>query len=311
MNRTVIVYSADHVQVNGEVFPGGGEGDFGLVVPRNRSWGATLSASQIRSSLVLRTEVAAGNGTMVPGRDQEDMVVLALVEHGEVRVSPTHGPSFSVVQGDVFLYRTNQVYDVVWKHDCRVLAAGVPYDILDEFGLSPDVVDGPLTTAHALMQPALRFLDSAADTDESASALEAYFVEKLVQEMVGALLLSNRGIADAVENPRSSMYDRALRLMTARRSDPELMPEIVARDLNVSLRHLQRVFSQHGTSVAATLRRLRVEQALQLLQDERYDVLSVPEIARHAGFNSPQLLRRALNAHGRGSPLEIRAQRSG
>lgn len=309
VSRTVVVYSADHVQVNGEIFPGGGAGDFGLIVPRHPAWGATLSVSEIRSSVVMRIEVAAGHGTMVPARGQEDLLMVCLVERGGVRVDPKAGPAFRAGERDVFVYRTNQTYAVAWERDCRLLAAGVPYDILDEFGLSPEVVDGPLATAQALMQPALRFFDAAADTDEEASALEAYFVEKLVQEMVGALLLSNRGMADPAQSAPPSMYDRALRLMTARRADPHLMPEAVARDLNVSLRHLQRAFSQHGTSVAATLRRLRVEQAVHLLRDERYDVLSIPEVAHHSGFNSPQLLRRALAAHGWGAPLEIRAQR--
>lgn len=309
VRRAGLVYTADHVQFDGQTYPSNGEGNFGIIAPRQRAWGATASRMEIGASVLQRISIRAGRGTLVPGERQPALLTLVLVEEGSLEMSREGGVSFSAGTGDVFLYRTTERYDVAWNDDVVLLSAGVPLDIIEEFGMDHGVVDGPVGSETGLFEPTLRFLSAAADMDEGVSALDAYFVEKLIQEMFGALLLSSRGLGNAVEREAPGLYDRAVALITARRAESDLTPERIAGELNVSLRHLQREFSRHSTSVAATLRRLRVEQAIHLLTDARYDVLAVPDIAFHSGFASPQLLRRALAAHGWGSPLEIRSRR--
>ncbi|MCO1340223.1 hypothetical protein BJH93_15220 [Kocuria polaris] len=308
VRRAALIYTADHVQFDGQTYPSNGEGNFGIVAPRQRAWGATADRMEIGASVVQRISVRAGQGTLVPGTRQADLLTLGLVEEGSMELAREGGTSFTASAGDVFLYRTTERYDVVWNEDVVLLTAGVPLDVIDEFGMDHSVVDGPVGAETGLLEPTLRFLGAAADMDEGVTALDAYFVEKLIQEMFGALLLTSRGLRDVVERDAPGLYDRAVALITARRAERDLTPERIASEMNVSLRHLQREFSRHSTSVAATLRRLRVEQAIHLLTDARYDVLSVPDIAFHSGFASPQLLRRALAAHGWGSPLEIRSK---
>ncbi|GHD09777.1 hypothetical protein GCM10008096_22780 [Zhihengliuella salsuginis] len=186
---------------------------------------------------------------------------------------------------------------------------GVPLELADDFGIPHDAIDGLVPEASALTNPTRAFFDTATGVGDSVSALDAYFLEKIVIELMGALLLSSRGVGHAMRAGEASLHDKALALMTARRADQELSPAKIAQDLNVSLRHLQRDFSRNGASVADTLRRLRAEHAVQLLGDPQYDVLSIPEIAHYSGFSSPQLLRRALATFGWGSPADVRRGR--
>lgn len=92
------------------------------------------------------------------------------------------------------------------------------------------------------------------------------------------------------------LYQRAFRLMVAQASDPKCSPATLAADLSVSLRNLQRAFSQEGTSVAGMLRKLRLDTAQQLLATPEGQASSLEQVAKRSGFTSRATLQRALRA---------------
>jgi AraC-like DNA-binding protein len=77
-------------------------------------------------------------------------------------------------------------------------------------------------------------------------------------------------------------------------SQPQLSPELVARHLGISTRQLHRIFAREGTSVAAEIRRVRVERARVLLA--RDVVRPVTEIALACGFDSLPTFYRCFRA---------------
>lgn len=79
--------------------------------------------------------------------------------------------------------------------------------------------------------------------------------------------------------------------------------EIMAHDLNLSLRSLQRRLEAQGTSYAAILLNVKKEIALQLLQEESISLL---EIARYLGFSSSSNFSRAFKAWSGVSPSVYR-----
>ncbi|WP_344881966.1 AraC family transcriptional regulator [Zhihengliuella alba] len=309
VRRRRMVFTADSVIVDGVATRTGEQGAFGLVTPRQPSWGATVDRLDVGAVSLLRASVRPGAGRLEPD-DGERQLVFARVDSGRLEVVPETGPAFSVQGGQMFLYRSTEPYGLLWHEHVEVLLVGVPLELADEFGIRQEAVDGRLRTDSALRAPVLAFLEAMAAIDSAVGPLDAYFLEKLVHEMAAAVLLSNRRVGGIAEESQPGVYDRALSLMTALRADQNLTPERVAGELNVSLRNLQREFSRNGSSVAATLRRLRAELAVQLLTDPQYDVLTIPQVAYYAGFGSAPLMRRALTAHGWGTPAEVRQRRS-
>jgi transcriptional regulator GlxA family with amidase domain len=102
--------------------------------------------------------------------------------------------------------------------------------------------------------------------------------------------------------------DRVLKVLsrmeaTVEEPDPR---EALARLAGVSLRQLERLFLSHlGESVNGAYRRIRLEQALQLLKKTG---LSVTAAAIACGFTSSSHFSRAFKAHYGVSPVEARRQ---
>jgi AraC-like DNA-binding protein len=84
--------------------------------------------------------------------------------------------------------------------------------------------------------------------------------------------------------PYSVMHRRCLAYIEANLCDPKLSPEIIARAMGISVRHLHRVFSGAGDSVCESLSKRRLERCRGDLLDYRKRHLSIAEIAFRNGF---------------------------
>lgn len=153
------------------------------------------------------------------------------------------------------------------------------------------------------------FLRAIATTTKPASAIEDYAIGQLLMEMCGAVLLDRTGAVAGRGSPHDVLRDRALAVIAQQCADPDLTPELVARQVQSSLRQLQLIFAAANNSVAVEIRRRRARLARTLLLDSRYDVLSVEQIALRAGFRSPMSLRRALDDFYGVTPRELRSSR--
>ncbi len=146
--------------------------------------------------------------------------------------------------------------------------------------------------------------------DREATAIENYAAEQLLLEMSGAVLL-DRCSGAGVErgSPRAVLRDRAMAVIAQQCADVELNPERVAREVRTSLRQLQVVFAEIGTTVAGEIRRRRTRLASALLTDSRYDVLTIDHIAERSGFGTTMSMRRALQEAFGAGPRELRSRR--
>jgi AraC-like DNA-binding protein len=116
---------------------------------------------------------------------------------------------------------------------------------------------------------------------------------------LGLLIDTNRP-APAVRPQQPLTH--ALAVIVGRCTDPALTPAVVAQEARLSLRQLQRLFRERGTTVGREIRRARVEQALTLLRDRQYDALSIDQVAQFVGFSNGSSLARAMAAEGHASP---------
>lgn len=94
-------------------------------------------------------------------------------------------------------------------------------------------------------------------------------------------------------------------------ADPALSPRMIANVHHISLRTLHRLFEARDTTVAACVRRLRLERCRQLLIDPAYGSSSVETIARLGGFVSLPHFNRLFRTTYGAAPASYRKQIGG
>lgn len=117
------------------------------------------------------------------------------------------------------------------------------------------------------------------------------YVQDAVVNLVSALVLAHGRSARARPSTHD-IYEDAVRLIRDRAVDPSLRVDTIAAALDVSPRHLARVFRAHGTSARSVLAQRRVFLARTALTLSPH--LPGPDLARAAGFRTERSLRAAL-----------------
>lgn len=153
------------------------------------------------------------------------------------------------------------------------------------------------------------FLAQSVVSDQQVTPGESHTVDRMVLEMAGTLLRARQGDGWVPGSPHAVVRDRALAVIAKGAADPRLGPDAVAHEAGASLRHLQTVFAEAGSTVAGEIRRERARLARSALQDPRLDDVSVDELARRSGFGSSVTMRRALEDIYRLGPRELRRSR--
>lgn len=154
------------------------------------------------------------------------------------------------------------------------------------------------------------FLEQSVESEQEVSPGDSSTVDRMVLEMVGAVVRGRQSGRLLQGSPHAVLLDRVMFQINAHSSDSQLDPARLAREAGVSLRHLQAVFSEAGTSVAGEIRRDRARIARSTLQDARFDELTVEEVALQSGFGSSVSMRRALDEIYRLNPRELRNRRT-
>lgn len=249
-------------------------------------------------------------------------------EAAEVRMrpEPEHRDSFSFIfvregqvlskhRGEPWLVFENALVVAPYGVDrrlrvdgpTRAIAVRVPSSELTGFVTELPASPKVLQDQRVLDRALLAFLEAVMSVS-GGSAIDHYAIEHLVLEMCGAILLDRLGTT-WTGSPSTALRDRALAVIAQQCEDAELTPARVARDVQSSLRQLQAVFAEAGVTIAGEIRRHRARLARATLSDNRFDVLTVEQVAERSGFGNATSLRRALHDVYGVSPKDIRRRR--
>ncbi|HET6971029.1 MAG TPA: helix-turn-helix domain-containing protein [Phenylobacterium sp.] len=108
---------------------------------------------------------------------------------------------------------------------------------------------------------------------------------------------------------RMALRERANQVIDARACDPDLNPAAVAAALGISLRHLQSVFREDGTTPSEWIWRRRLERSLRDLAAPAFATASISTIAYACGFSDVAHFSRRFKAAYGLSPRAFRARR--
>jgi len=92
----------------------------------------------------------------------------------------------------------------------------------------------------------------------------------------------------------------------SRLGDPDLSPEVIAKDNGISVRYLHYLFKGTGKSVSEWVRERRLEKCHQKLTSTKFDDDSITHIALSLGFNSSSHFARLFKQKFGMPPRHIR-----
>jgi AraC family transcriptional regulator, positive regulator of tynA and feaB len=126
-------------------------------------------------------------------------------------------------------------------------------------------------------------LDASNEVDPSPVSAEVY-MQLAVYDLLGALFavsefLTTSSYADKV-------FERVCRIIKGRFADPEVGPYEVALEAGISLRYLQKLFTERGSTCSHFIQSLRLDHAARLLHRRSLIKTKQPlsEIAYACGF---------------------------
>lgn len=222
---------------------------------------------------------------------------LQLAGSSEMR---QHGRATVLRPGDLAVVDTTEPFTFEFGTDFRQLSFFVPAPLLTTQlpGRVPTATrigtTGGVGAAvrHALCALPTLAPESAARLAVHAGGLLALALEAPVE---AAPVRSRRTHAQAVADIEEHL------------SDDDLSPATTARRLGISVRGLHGLFAGGELSFAATVRRLRLEQAVRDLRDPALRHLRIIDIAADAGFADVASFHRAFRRAYAKTPGEVRA----
>ena len=138
------------------------------------------------------------------------------------------------------------------------------------------------------------FLMQMVESDDPVSETGSVSIARLLVKMAGNLLLERQNGEVLQGSPRAVSLDKAMAFIAVESEAPELTPVHVAAAVNVSLRQLQAIFAEVGTSIAQEIRRARARNARSMLQNPSCDKWTVEQVSELSGFATVRNMRRAL-----------------
>lgn len=213
--------------------------------------------------------------------------------------------------GDLVIYDTRRPYDLVFGEPYRMFVVQIA---VEHLGLSAEQARAVVAQRipgsaglGALTSSLLSSLDEQLQKGEMAPDPRA---ASAVLQLVQATLLSRFRPASEVPT-RDVVYLEGVRHIDDHLGDPDLGVSSVARALHVSVRYLQGVFAQEGTTISEWIRRRRLQRCRMELGDPSQAHRSVSAVAARWGYPEASSFSRAFKHEYGISPGAFRREVAG
>ncbi|WP_432923259.1 helix-turn-helix domain-containing protein [Microbispora sp. CA-135349] len=179
-------------------------------------------------------------------------------------------------------------------------------------GLRSDMVGrlaaAPFAVRHGITRVLAGHLGHLAENAEGLTIRDAQAVAAVTLDLISATC-ADRVEATALLSPesrRQALLSSIHDFIRQRLRDPGLTPATIAAAHQISVRHLYKLFEEQGVTVAAWIRRCRLEQCHRDLADPRQRSRSIHAIATRWGFTDATTFGRAFRTAYRMSPRDHR-----
>jgi AraC-like DNA-binding protein len=234
------------------------------------------------------------------------------LNRGPERVSFQHaGREGELDPAGVTLFRDWEPAVAVGGALNRMLFIPVPRARLHAAIESPEDLAGvPLDMRKPATRYLVRYLTLLTQLDEADDDehLRAHIGTTLLDLIVLALGASKDAVHCAqMRGLRAARTQEVIACIAAGFADPTFSPDGLAAELGVSVRYIQDLLQETGTSFSARVLEHRLQRARALLADPRHDGMKVARIARACGFNQVPYFNRCFRRRFGESPTGLRA----
>lgn len=243
------------------------------------------------------------------------MVVLSLIQSGEMRRDATPGEPQRVMPGVLGLYDPRRMGSYRWSNHSREAFLALPRDEA-QAALGREPGNLLLTPERCALAPVLAaqlnhlaqlvHQPQRVNADEYAELLDATRALALLTLRHLGRLGTGPELPDLTESLHAGRRAAALRFMEANAHRHDLSAADIARGAGCSRTRLYAAFAAQGQSVMDTLRDLRLQRARALI--EQTPRLHVGALAWRVGFDSPSGFSKLFRAHFGQSPTEWHRQ---
>lgn len=214
----------------------------------------------------------------------------------------------SLRASEVAIYDADQPFMLGFSDAMHVVAVSLPRYHLAEAGLEAsfrDLTVVRLGEDSGTARAAGRLLDVFR---AAFQPVQGSLRDDLADDLVAAAVEGMIDLTGAHRPTADTHYARATAFIDANLADPGLSVAQVAQALNLSQRHLGRVFAARGSSMAEHIQQARLIRAAELLAGAEGERLGIAEIGRCAGFVSASHFSRAYRARYGITPSQARGR---
>lgn len=245
------------------------------------------------------------------GGENEEFVHFCRVLTGRVRLTQD-GTAGELCPGGIALFDSTRPYTLAMPDSFRMVTLRFPHRVV---GLDPGhtrsltAVPWPCATGVGAIVSGV-FAGLGNHLAELTGA-EAKPLENSISTMITSLLAERlkRPAEDHVP-ARKMLRIRIQEFARDHLSDASLSPAMLAQRHNVSLRYLQILFAEHGTSPAKWIRDERLARCHADLANPQYDHLTVAAICERWGMHGASQMSRLFREQYGLTPRDFRKRRS-
>lgn len=197
-------------------------------------------------------------------------------------------------KGDATLIDSGKPWSSDCPGDCARLYLRVPRSIMQSRLRLKEIPVARRISGDAGLGPVLFHLSTSMfrqagklTHDEGLAAIEAYL--RVLAACFGTLKGAREGADRGIE-----LTSLILRYIETHLTDPSLSPGNIAAALRISVRHVHRLFSRQGSTLADWIRAQRLRRCRKDLADPYLRAKSITEIAFYWGFNDSAHFSRAF-----------------
>ena len=221
----------------------------------------------------------------VQSMHSENRACVVITQIAGVRRYSQDGRTAVLKCGDTTLIDSGRPWSSDCQSDCTRLYLRVPYPLMEERLRLPVLpiarrISGASGSGMFLygLFAALFRQGATLTRNEGAAAIDAY---------LKILVACVRGAEGFAINQWASdlLFSRIIEFVENHLSEPDLGPETIASAMGISVRHLHRVFSHRGCSIAEWIRIQRLIECQRELSDPRCRQKTITDIAFSWGFN--------------------------
>jgi AraC family transcriptional regulator, positive regulator of tynA and feaB len=188
--------------------------------------------------------------------------------------------------GDAALIDSTRPVTYVNEAHARWLSLQLPRrSLMSYLGLDPQ--GGCCSRRRTPANRVLFELLQEAFEDDPSSASNAVYMQLAIYDLLGALFATSASDLPSISSHSDKLFTQVCAIIRHRFADPDVGPSEVAAEAGISLRYLQKLFMQRGSTCGKMINSMRLNHAARLLRRRAFADTNQPiaEIAYACGFN--------------------------